>query len=360
MKIVLHAREVYTSAKHQPGGIARVNRTIVEHLPLAMPNDQFTVYLRPDSEPNLAPNAARKTSIQKLVQNDALGGRIENWLAKPEVSYSLSTEVPSSPRVKRVGIFHDAVPITHPELLSKPSDAYSDPSSEARRLFNSLKSVDLLHCVSEFSRQAAAEHLGIPLDRSFVAHNGFSLPPAPVGFKLSEPRYLLTISRLDPRKNLVRLIQAFDQAGLADVRLRIVGQNGWGYEGVHEAANQAQCRDRIEFLGHVPDELIPRLYAEASWYICPSIMEGFGLPVMEAMHYGCPVLCTNAGAVPEVGGSAALYFDPTNSEEMAAQIRFAFDADRSKYSGLALKQSMRFSPEYMCAAIAENLERLRS
>lgn len=358
MKIALHAREVYTSSKHKPGGIARVNRSIVENLPLKMSEDDFEVFLRADSRPRLANNTVRRPSFQRLLSRDALGASMESVLSNCDISYSLATEVPGRAKGLRVGIFHDAVPITHPELLSKPQDAYSHQNSEARRLFDSLKSVDLLHCGSEYARNEAADLLGIGLERSFVAHHGLDLPPAPE-IVPAEPRYLLTISRLDPRKNLVRLIQAFDMAALEDVRLVIVGQDGWGVETIREAASKADCREQIEFRGHVLDEEIPRLYAEASWYICPSIMEGFGLPVMEAMHYRCPVLCTNAGAVPEVGGEAALYFDPLNVEEMAHQIRTAFFADRSKFSELSFQQSQKFSPQSMCFSIATNLEKLR-
>ncbi len=322
-----------------------------------MPEDKFVALMRRDAEPALGSNAAPSKSIQKLLQNDSVGGRIETWLHRPDVSYSLATEVPNG-RLPRVGIFHDAVPITHPELLARPTDAYSHQGSEAQRLFDSLRSVDLLHCGSMFAQNQAAELIGVPQERSFIAYHGLDLPPRPTA-AVKEPRYLLTISRLDPRKNLIRLIQAFDAAKLKDVRLVIVGQDGWGVESIRDAAMTATCRDQIEFLGHVLDDDLPRLYSEASWYICPSIMEGFGLPVMEAMHYGCPVICTTAGAVPEVGGAAALYFDPVDVEAMSHQIRTAFESDRSKFSDLALQRSIQFSPDNMCMTIAANLERFR-
>jgi len=149
------------------------------------------------------------------------------------------------------------------------------------------------------------------------------------GLGVQKP-YILFVGVVQPRKNLVRLIEAFslvvkrglgeERAGLSDLTLVIAGKPGWMYGEVIAAPERFGVKGRVMFTGFVKDEHLPILLQEAEVLIQPSLTEGFGLPVLEAMAAGTPVVAARAGALSEVGGDAAIYFDPTNVEEMAERM----------------------------------------
>jgi glycosyltransferase involved in cell wall biosynthesis len=136
--------------------------------------------------------------------------------------------------------------------------------------------------------------------------------------------FLLYVSRLEhPGKNHVRLIRAFDEAksshGLPH-KLLLAGSD-WSNAGqVHAVADAARHRDSIVFLGFVATSLLPNLYRAADAVVFPSLYEGFGLPVVEAMCCGTPVACSNVSSMPEVAGDAAILFDPANEESITRAI----------------------------------------
>ncbi len=136
------------------------------------------------------------------------------------------------------------------------------------------------------------------------------------------PRYLLTVGTLEPRKNLVTLLRSFEKvyaSGLVDA-LVIVGQKGWLYEDFFNALENSSVRDRVILTGFVPDEDLPAVYAGALVFVFPSYYEGFGLPLLEAMAVGVPVVASSAPPLPEIGGDAALYASPDQCEEFVTQI----------------------------------------
>lgn len=162
--------------------------------------------------------------------------------------------------------------------------------------------------------------------------------------------YLLSVSRLDPRKNLAVLIQAFAELkkkeGISH-RLVIAGGLGTVPASLLDAVRTAGLGDRVVFPGFLPDELLPAVYSQAEVFICPSLYEGFGLPVLEAMACGCPVIAAGTTALPEVVGSAGLLVDPAQPIGLASAIQRVISdrslRDRMKRDGLA--RSQKFSWE---------------
>jgi len=133
--------------------------------------------------------------------------------------------------------------------------------------------------------------------------------------------YILFVGTLQPRKNIVRLIEAFSliinhKSSVGDLSLVIVGKKGWQYEDILNAPKKYGVEDRVKFLDSISDEDLPSLYKNALCFVLPSLYEGFGLPILEAMQYGCPVAASNVSSLPEAGGDAALYFDPENVEDI--------------------------------------------
>ena len=133
-----------------------------------------------------------------------------------------------------------------------------------------------------------------------------------------EGRYVLAVGTLEPRKNLVRLVRAFaalDPAVRGDCSLVLAGLRGWSIEDLDEVTGASA--KTVQMLGFVEDEDLPGLYAEATAFAYPSLAEGFGLPVLEAMAAGCPVLTSDRSSLPEVGGDAAVLVDPTDERAIA-------------------------------------------
>jgi len=155
--------------------------------------------------------------------------------------------------------------------------------------------------------EAAAPHFRPqPLERVEVVRARYGLPK----------RYLLSVGTIEPRKNLSRMLTAFERIraeGLTDGWV-IVGKRGWLYGDFFARLERSLARETVCFPGYVPDEDLPAVYAGAQALVFPSLYEGFGLPVLEAMACGTPVAASDASSIPEVGGDAALYFDPTHVE----------------------------------------------
>jgi len=210
--------------------------------------------------------------------------------------------------------------------------------------------------ISEYTRRHLVAAYGLPPEKITVVHEAaaprFHLQSpeaiAAVRGRYSLPdRYLLFVGTIEPRKNLTRLLAAFEtiHAERLSDGLVIVGKRGWLYDDFFARLEQSPLKDAVLFPGYVMDEDLPAVYAGAQALVFPSLCEGFGLPVLEAMACGTPVVSSNASSIPEVGGEAALYFDPTDTAEITTTTRRLLrEADlRDSMRTLGLAQAARFS-----------------
>jgi glycosyltransferase involved in cell wall biosynthesis len=160
-------------------------------------------------------------------------------------------------------------------------------------------------------------------------------------------QYILCVSTYQHRKNLPRLIRGFSEflsRSQANYDLVLVGSNGWGNEDVYEAARKSPCSNHIKLLNYAPKSDLQSLYSGAELFIYPSLYEGFGLPVIEAMSCGTPVAVANNSSLPEVVGNAGIYFDPYNENEIAGAIEMILNtpAVREEMGRKGLEQSRNF------------------
>jgi glycosyltransferase involved in cell wall biosynthesis len=186
--------------------------------------------------------------------------------------------------------------------------------------------------VSEFTRREIVELLGVPAERISVIPNAVGDPFVPDG-PAAEGDYVLAVGTLEPRKNLAAAQQAADRLG---VELRVVGARGWGDVQVDG------------WLGRVADEELARLYRGARCLVYPSLYEGFGIPVLEAMACGTPVVTSTGGATEEVAGGAAVLVDPHDPVVIANGIEEAA-ARRDELRTRGLERAAHFTWERVAA-----------
>ncbi len=165
--------------------------------------------------------------------------------------------------------------------------------------------------------------------------------------------FLLGVGTLSPRKNFTRFIQAFDRLAPdnPDVDLVIVGNKGWNFDDVLKQANQ----DRVHLIGYVDNDELVALYNLAKVFVFPSLYEGFGIPPLEAMSCGCPVVTSNISSLPEVVGDSALLIDPYSTEEIAGAIGtlLANPDLHQELSRKGLRQATKFSWESSAKKLLE-------
>jgi glycosyltransferase involved in cell wall biosynthesis len=230
----------------------------------------------------------------------------------------------------RATTIHDLVPLRHPEWVTPRTRAM-----HTRKYRNAAATCDIIFVNSEYTGRDVTETLGVPADRVYVGH------PAPKDtFRADGPAadlgapYLVTVATLEPRKNLQTLVDAHRLLG-GDLLLAVAGGEGWG--------DQPELDDaRIRRLGFVSDEELARLYRGAVAAVYPSRFEGFGIPVLEAMACGCPVVVSAHRSLDEASDDAAVRADPDDPAAIAAAIEDALRR-RSELAAKGLAHASTFS-----------------
>jgi glycosyltransferase involved in cell wall biosynthesis len=219
---------------------------------------------------------------------------------------------------------------------------------------------DRIVTISEASKRELMAHYGLAAERIAIVppavdHALFHARQDPeavrsVRARLGLPdRFILSVGTLEPRKNLSRLIEAFAimRARAATDRLLVIaGDRGWQYEQIFRTVRSLGLEDTVRFLGYVPEPDLPLLYHAADLFVYPSLYEGFGVPILEAMACGCPVVCSNRSSMPEVIGEAGITVDPEDGEALAAAMERVLGdpavADALRSRGLARAQRFRW------------------
>jgi len=220
---------------------------------------------------------------------------------------------------------------------------------------------DAIVCVSECTRNDVLEFYEVDPRRVFVIHSGIGLrasgkrPPA----TRPEGRYLLFVSTIEPRKNLGVLLDAFERLrarGAYAGELVVVGKIGWKSEQIAPRLRAAGIRH----LDYLQTDELAEVYRSAELFVFPSIYEGFGFPLLEAMSYGIPSIAARSSSLPEIGGEAALYFDPRDSRELERTIeRLLGDrALRDELASRGRKRAAQFRWEEAAAKTVEVLRRV--
>lgn len=228
----------------------------------------------------------------------------------------------------QVVTIHDVVPFDHPEWLNQKFVSwyqFIQPRLVSR--------VAHIITISEFSKQRIVDVFKVPENKVSVIYNGVDvvgvdgfIPKCNLNVPFS--RYVLSVGSLEPRKNIVRLISSWRKIKNTipdDVGLVIVGAKGVGrvFSIADNYDSDADINDRVHFTGHVTDEVLSSLYSNAAVFCYPSIYEGFGLPPLEAMAYGIPVITSNTTAMAELCDKYARLVSPYDEDEIAGALHDA-------------------------------------
>ncbi|MBI2033154.1 MAG: glycosyltransferase family 4 protein [Candidatus Levybacteria bacterium] len=273
---------------------------------------------------------------------------------RPDVFFSPTHYAPRFSPIPTVVSIMDVSYEFFPDLFRK-SDLYK----LKRWTEYSVKNATKVLTISQASKNDIMQVYNVPEEKVVVTYLGLKKPFAITKIfssmkelqeKFGIPSsYILFVGTLQPRKNIERLIQAFQKIAIRkeDTDLVIVGKPGWLYEDIINAPKKYGIEKRVHFLSFVAEDELISLYKNAACFVLPSLYEGFGLPVLEAMSYDCPVITSNISSLPEAGGDAALYIDPENIDELAKNMEDVL-SDKKLRAGMiekGRKQVQKFSWE---------------
>jgi glycosyltransferase involved in cell wall biosynthesis len=193
----------------------------------------------------------------------------------------------------------------------------------------SLTNADRIITMSENTKKSIVEYFNIEPSKITVIYEGVDEKFKPYDKKevisvLShyaiERPYLLAVGTLEPKKNYIKLLKAY-KALKTDLDLVIVGKKGWKADDIFKTIEALGLKERVKLLGYIHIDDLPYLYNGAEIFVFPSLYEGFGLPLLEAMACGVPVVCSNTSSLDEISGDAALKFNPESTDEIVSQIK---------------------------------------
>jgi glycosyltransferase involved in cell wall biosynthesis len=251
---------------------------------------------------------------------------IELVTGRVDVVHGTNFVVPPARRAARVVTVHDLTTVRYPELCEAATLEF--PAFVRRAVAHGA----FVHTPSEFVAGEVVEHFGAdPARVRAVLHGVTPVPPLRQGVARDADGggapYVLSLGTIEPRKDLPTLVRAFDAlaASRPDLWLVVAGRDGWGVAAFESALAACRARARVRRLGYVAATERSSLLASATVFCFPSLYEGFGLPPLEAMAAGVPVVATAAGAVPEVVGAAALLVPPGDDDALAGALAQVLD-----------------------------------
>lgn len=345
MDIIFDVRPLM-GGKHS--GVETYTRELLEHLLRIDKKNRYLLFANSSSDQSANiptfdyPNVF---TLQTRIPNKILNFSLI-FLKRPQIDRLIEKHLPDfkpelyftpdlrpirlHPGIKKICVVHDLSYHHHPQNFSHKTRLW-------HKLLNAKKTLqifDKLIAVSEFTKQDLITTFGIKPEKIIVTHEGIEedfcttlndSKFAEIRAKYNLPEnYLLFLSTLEPRKNLIRLIEAFNLYKTHhgnDLKLVLVGTtNPKIFSSLHIKTN-----DDMIFTGFVPEEDKPHLFQMAKAFIYPSLFEGFGLPLLEAMKCGTPIITSDTSSMPEICGDAALYVDPKNTRLIAGAIEKIID-----------------------------------
>ena len=351
MRIGIDARIVY----YARGGISNYTRRLIEALStLDGDTDYCILRSRKAGRSSLPGENFRAVSCWTPSHH-----QMERWALGVEIS-RLGLDVLHSPDFippafgyrRSVITIHDLNFLYYPQFLTAESRRYYNDQIEW-----AVRRADHIVADSRATKQDLISMLGVPQEKITVVYLAADPAYQPLSAEDAsaarsrydlEPGYVLCVGTLEPRKNIPGLLHAYrhlrDTASI-DVPLVLVGGKGWLYDEIFRRVEELHLAHHVRFLHDVPDADLPAIYSAAGVLITPSFYEGFGLPALEAMACGTPVVVAARASLPEVVGDAGLLIDPDDAEDIARALARVLteDALQTKMRRRGLAQAARFT-----------------
>ena len=315
MKIALDA--TYSLGRNL-SGVGVYSRQILHGLTRAHPEARFLFCYRPHRFLRSFAQSIPRNASRRLLRDDRA--------SSVDLFHGLNQRLGSTRHRRAVATFHDLFVI---------SGHYSTPEFRERFTAQARAAAersDLIIAVSRFTALQVQQFLGVEPSRIRVIHHG-ARTVSPAAPSATRQQLILSVGAIQRRKNTVRLIEAFEQLE-PGWKLVLAGASGFDAQEAIQRIERSPRKHDIEVLGYVPDSELDALYARAAIFAFPSLDEGFGMPVLDAMSRGVPVLTSNVSAMPEVAGDAGLLVDPSDTASI-------FDGLRRMTTDPALREHLR-------------------
>ena len=278
---------------------------------------------------------------------------------KPDVYHQIDTSPILLKTCPTISTIHDLAEFEVPEK-------YSKFQSMSRKLYvrGQMKLSDLIITVSEYSKNDIIRRFHLPKEEVIVVPESSSSNLQPSKIKPEHEKYILFVGEIERTKNLGIIIEAFEMLN-EEVKdtfsIHVVGRKGNDYENCKKVIERTGLEDKVIFHDYVDDEELLALYEKAYVFVFASLFEGFGLPVLEAMTLGVPVICSNATSIPEVGGYAVLTFNPKDKMELKGKLEQIISCPelREKLIESGLQRAAEFTPRVCAEKTLEVYEKLR-
>ena len=384
MRIGIDARSILNPEKSAPSGVAHYVYHLIKNLLEIDKENQYVLFfdfkvrdrdVKKFTRPNVKIKFFPFSDYKKYLPGaySEILGMATYTREKLDVLHSASPlyRVPASYRRKVITTFYDFAPYRVPELFPKLS------SAKIKTLYSFMaKKSDRIIAVSQSTKSDAKELLNYPEDKIDMVYNGIDKRFFEESVLSSETlkkdynikdKYILFLGTLEPRKNLTRVLEAFskfksnsvDKGRRFDYQLVVAGKRGWLVEEYFQIVEDLGIKDEVIFTGYVGGDDLKPLYSYAEFFVMPSLYEGFGQTVVEAMACGAPAIVSKISSIPEIAGDSVYYVNPYDTEGIAKAMKeLAGDENlRGALSARGKEQAKKFSWE-KCAR--ETLEVYKS
>ena len=367
MRVAIDARKLHDF------GIGTYIRNLLRHL-ARIDHDTEFVLLCTEADLGVAAQLGPNfRSVLEPAPNYSIREQIHvPWVLRrerPDLFHAPHYVLPAAIHCNSVVTIHDCIHLMFPQYLpNRMAYAYA-----RAQMWTAAHRSDCILTVSDASKRDILHLFNIPPEKIVVVYNAidahFSLTPPPDAVARVRERYqldhrfLLYVGNIKPHKNLVRLIEAFSElrtGDLEDLKLLIIGDEISKLPALRHAVHRHKLHKHVRFLGYVPDDQLAVLYRLAAVFVFPSLYEGFGLPPLEAMASGTPVVVSNVSSLPEVVGDAAVLVDPHDIDSIVDGLRCVLTnptrADEMRRKGL--ERAREFSWERSVARTLEVYKRI--
>jgi glycosyltransferase involved in cell wall biosynthesis len=366
VKVAFDIQPLLTDTKT---GVSNCAAGFVRSLIAAHPQTKFALDFFSFPEPETRREKAKRYLKDNVELNDCsfFSGKVYRFLSallplpycfffrsNADLTHFFNFVIPPFVKGKKIVTIHDMVFRRFPETMNARTKFMLKLT-----MHKTFRRADRIITVSEFSKQEILHYYRYPADKIKVIYNGVDLQTFRTGIDRDKigsvcgayritGEYILYIGMIEPRKNIERLIEAYAVAkkGVRDFpKLVIAGAKGWLFGSIFQKVAVLGLEADIVFTGYISDEDKPALLSGAKFFCFPSLYEGFGIPPLEAMACGCPVLVSRAASLPEVCGDAAFYVDPFAVQSIAdAMVRLNEDASlRAALREKGIEQVKKFN-----------------